>query len=274
LFAEGFGEVAGVGEACGVGYCVDGGAGQAEEELCAVDSALEEVLVRSDAHAVAEGAGEVIDAEAGDLCELIETDFVGEVGGDEVEDAPELGAGDASDGGDGSDWVTAIFADEGDGERQAEKVAVERAGGPVGGDFALHLGEEETELLVVEGPEDVEVAELFHLKLIGGFEEDGWVDGGDDSLGCAVPEEAVACAGREEDKVSGGRVDASGASAGVPVHLDGAGSLEMETEGGVFVLGDLYSAYAVLFQDDSLPRRALIAGEGLTGEKRDGTVSA
>lgn len=81
-----------------------------------------------------------------------------------------------------SDGVAAVFADERDGERQAEEIAVERAGGPVGADLTFHFGEEEAELLVLEGPEDVEVAELLHLELGGRLDEDGWVDGGDDAL--------------------------------------------------------------------------------------------
>lgn len=68
-----------------------------------------------------------------------------------------------------------------------------------------------------------------------------------------MPEEAVACAGREEDEIACAGLEATGASAGVPVHGDGAAGLEMKAEGGVFVLGDLYGADAVLFEDDAFP---------------------
>ncbi len=127
LSAEGFGEVTGVGEACGGGDDFEVPAGGAEERLGAVDAALEQVLVRGGAHALAEGPGEVEEAQAGDFGEVFEADLRLQVGGDVLEGAVEAWFCNASLVG-GRDGV-AVFADEGYGEGEAEEVAVEGAGG-------------------------------------------------------------------------------------------------------------------------------------------------
>jgi len=156
-----------------------------------------------------------------------------------------------------------VLADESDGEGEAEEIAVERAGGRAGGGFALHLGEEKAELFILKGPAVVEVGELGELELLCRFEDDGGVDGGDDALRGAVPEEAVARAGGEEDKVAGAGVETPGAAVGVPVHLDGSAGLEVEAEGVMLVLGDFDGAYAVSFEDEAVP-------DGLGGSRAVG----
>ena len=75
MAAEGFGEMAGVGEAGGRGYGFEVPVAGAEQGLDGVDAALEDVLVRGDAGALAEGAGEVEEAETGDGGQVFEADF-------------------------------------------------------------------------------------------------------------------------------------------------------------------------------------------------------
>ena len=130
-------------------------------------------------------------------------------------------------------------------------------------------------MIVLEGPEVFEVGELVELELRCRFDEDGGVDGGDDSLRGAVPEEAVARARSEEDEIAGAGVEVAAATVRVPVHLDGAAGLEMEAEGVVFVLGDFDCAYAVFFEDEAGPRgwRVCAVGDGAAGEQRDRAVA-
>ena len=110
----------------------------------------------------------------------------------------------------------------------------------------------------MEGPEIVEVGKLVEFELGCCLDEDGRIDGRDDALGGAVPEEAVACARGEEDEVSRAGVEMAAAAVGVPVHLDGAAGLEVEAEGVVFVLRDFDSAYAVFFEDEAGPRSGCV----------------
>lgn len=109
--AEGFGEVAGVGEACGRGYGFEVPVAGSEEGFDGVDAALEDVLVWGYAGALAEGAGEVKDAEAGYRGYVFQVNFRGEVGGYVFEDTLELEAGDASLVGRGAGGGVAVFAD-------------------------------------------------------------------------------------------------------------------------------------------------------------------
>lgn len=75
MAAEGFGEMAGVGEACGRGYGFEVPVAGAKQGLDGVYAALEDVLVWGDACALAECAGEVEEAESGDGGEVFEADF-------------------------------------------------------------------------------------------------------------------------------------------------------------------------------------------------------
>lgn len=130
-------------------------------------------------------------------------------------------------------------------------------------------------MLVLEGPKVVEIGELVEFELGCCLDEDGWVDGGDDALRGAVPEESVASAGGEEDQVARPGVERAGVTLGVPVHLDGAAGLEMEAEGVVLMLGDFDGANAVFFQDEAGPwsRCGGAVGDGTAGQKRDRTVA-
>jgi hypothetical protein len=65
----------------------------------------------------------------------------------------------------------------------------------------------------------------------------------------------------------------TGAAARVSIHHYGAAGLEVEAEGGVFVLGDFDRAEAMFFEDDAGPGGEAVVRERLAGEERNGAVS-
>lgn len=129
MAAEGFGEVAGVGEACGRGYGFEVPVAGSEEGFYGVDAAAEDVLMRCGSGALAEGSGEMKDAEAGYCGYVFQVNFGGKICGYVFEYALELGPRDAPFVRCGDGGGVAVFTDEGYGEGEAEEIAVEWARG-------------------------------------------------------------------------------------------------------------------------------------------------
>jgi hypothetical protein len=144
---------------------------------------------------------------------------------------------------------------ESDHERSAQRIAVKRAHCPTGAHLSFHLGNQETQLVVLERPTIIELGHAFQIQIIGALFDQGRINGNNNPPRRSVEEQMVARTGSDKDQIPGSSYLATATSRGVPVHMDALIQLKMEHERRVFMFGYKDRAEIMFFEVDSSPRR-------------------